>query len=87
MVLILLQEACAAAERKEDDWLGLILRHTAQQGRERQVERGNKTTVRTGRGDAIEIKGWTDGGTVGAVFVSIVCDCPVGLLNLVESKS
>lgn len=25
---------------------------------------GNKTTVKTGRGDAIEIKGWTDGGSV-----------------------
>lgn len=50
------------------------------------MERGNKTTVRTGRGDAIEMNGWTDGGSVRAVFVSILCDCPVGLLHLVESK-
>ncbi len=58
----------------------------AQQGTERQVERGNKTTVRTGRGDAIEMKGWTDRGGVPAIFVSTVCDCSVGLLHLVESK-
>lgn len=61
-------------------------RDTTQQGREKQVEGGNKTTVRTGRGDAIEMKGWTDGGSVRAVFVLTVCDCPVGLLHLVESK-
>lgn len=50
------------------------------------MERGNKATVRTSRGDAIEMKGWTDGGSVRVVFVSIVCDCHVGLLHLVESK-
>lgn len=50
------------------------------------MERGNKTTARTGRGDTIEMKGWTDGGSVRAVFVGIVCDCPVGLLHLAESK-
>lgn len=51
------------------------------------MERGNKTTVRTGRGDAIEMKGWMGGNIVRAVFVNIVCDCPVGLLYLVESKT
>lgn len=51
------------------------------------MERGNKTTVRAGRGDAIEKKGWTDGGSVRAVFVSTACDCSVGLLHLVESKN
>lgn len=61
-------------------------RDTAQQGREGQVERGNKTTVRIGRGDAIKMKGWAGGSSVRAVFVSTVCDCPVGLLHLVQSK-
>ena len=61
-------------------------RDTAQQGGERQVERGNKTTERKGRGDAIEMRGWMDVKGVRAGFVSTVRDCPVGLLHLVESK-
>lgn len=88
MLLILSQEACTAAEHKEEYQLRLTQteRDAAQQGRARQVERGNKTTVRTGRGDAIEMKGWMGGSIVRAVFVSAVCDCPVGLLHLGESK-
>lgn len=52
------------------------------------MERGNKTTVKTGGGgDAIEKKGWMNGGSVRAVFVSTACDCSVGLLHLVESRN
>ena len=61
-------------------------RETAQQGGERQVERGNKTRVRTSRGATIWMKRWTDGSGVRTGFVSTIFDCTVGLLYLVVSK-
>lgn len=36
------------------------------------MERGNKTTVRTGRGDVIGMEGWMDGGSVIAFFLSVL---------------
>lgn len=42
--------------------------------------------MRADGGEAIEMRGWMDGGSVSAVFVSTVYDSSVGLLHLVESK-
>lgn len=64
MVLILLQEACTAPERKEEHYLIQRQKHsTAQQGKERQVETGEQNS-KSRQGEAIKMTGCADGSNV-----------------------